>query len=358
MSAPNTPFSFSNGLHVPNRYMLAPLTNLQSHDDGSLSEAELHWLTMRAKGGFGIVMTCATSVMASGKGFKGQLGLYDDHHIAGHQQLCQAIHDNGAVIFTQLHHAGMRSPKELIQQTPVCPSDDMETGARAVSISEIHDIRDSFIQAAHRAQQAGYDGAEIHAAHGYLLCQFLSKQYNRRTDEYGGSMENRFRLIEEILQGIHDICGEKFTVGIRFSPERFGMEVDEVLTWAQYCVDKGLVHFIDFSLWDIRKEITLADGRSVSLLKKCLSIQKGNVHITVAGKIQTANDVCTTLQTNVDFVSIGRSGILHHDFPKQVTDTANFCPQELPVSPEYLEKQGLSGDFIQYMKNWPGFVSA
>ena len=112
--------------------MLAPLTNQQSHDDGQLSNDELKWLTMRAEGGFGLVMTCASHVQEVGKGFAGQLGIFSDHLIDGHIKLTNNIKEQGSLAVIQLHHAGMRSPAELINEKPVCPSDNEKTNARVL----------------------------------------------------------------------------------------------------------------------------------------------------------------------------------------------------------------------------------
>ena len=136
--------------------MLAPLTNQQSYDDGRLSETELKWLTKRAKGNFGLVMTCATSVQEIGKGFSGQLGIYSDHQIPGHIELTKALKEENCLSVVQLHHAGMRSPSEIIGTKPVCPSDSPKHGARALSLDEVHQLRDDFIKAAIRAKSCGY----------------------------------------------------------------------------------------------------------------------------------------------------------------------------------------------------------
>ena len=118
---------------MKNRFMLAPMTNTQSFEDGRLSEEEYQWLTMRAEGQFGLVMTCASHVQEVGKGFPGQLGIFGDQHLAGHQKLSAGIKAHGALAVIQLHHAGMRSPAELIGQAPVCPSDLEKYGARGLS---------------------------------------------------------------------------------------------------------------------------------------------------------------------------------------------------------------------------------
>ena len=170
--ASNDMVTFRCGLSMPNRFMLAPMTNSQSHADGRLSDEEFHWLTMRAKGGFGITMTCAAHVQAIGQGFPGQLGIFADLHLEGHKRLAAAINAEGVLSVIQLHHAGLRSPSRLIGQAPVSPSGDEGMGARALSHAEVCQLRDDFIMAALRAQWAGYHGVEIHGAHGYVLTSF------------------------------------------------------------------------------------------------------------------------------------------------------------------------------------------
>ena len=127
------PLAFDRGPVMKNRFMLAPLTNLQSHDDGVLSDEEFNWLTMRASGGFGLVMTCAAHVQAAGQGFPGQLGIFDDVHIGGLARLAAAIRHHGSLAMVQLHHAGLRSPPDLIGAQPLSASDDEKTGARALA---------------------------------------------------------------------------------------------------------------------------------------------------------------------------------------------------------------------------------
>ena len=123
----------------------------------------------------------------------------------------------GSVSAIQLHHAGYRSPSDLVP-VPVGPSDDLETGARALTLDEVVELREDFILAALRAQRAGFDGAELHGAHGYVLAQFLSAEDNRRTDEYGGDLVGRSRLLREVVSGIRSRCGEDFQLGLRLSP--------------------------------------------------------------------------------------------------------------------------------------------
>ena len=350
------PLEFSTGARMKNRFMLAPMTNTQSYEDGTLSDEEFHWLTMRAKGGFGITMTCASHVQANGRGFPGQLGIFNDKQIEGHTRLAQAIQSHGSLALVQLHHAGIRSPQELVEGGPVGPSVHEKSGSRALNLEEVHLLRDDFIAAAIRAKEAGYDGVEVHGAHGYILCQFLSSKYNFRTDSYGGSFENRSRLIFEILMGIRKACGRDFLLGLRLSPERFGMRLQEIKLICQKIIDQELVDFLDISLWDCFKEPEEEEHQGRTLLEHFTELDYKGIPLTVAGKISSAEDCRKIIDAGVDFVTIGRAAILHHDFPLRVQADANFVQAPIPVSANYLKEQGLSDRFIRYMGRWPGFI--
>jgi 2,4-dienoyl-CoA reductase-like NADH-dependent reductase (Old Yellow Enzyme family) len=348
--------TFSCGAIMKNRFMLAPMTNTQSHEDGTLSEDEYRWLTMRAKGGFGLTMTCASHVQAVGKGFPGQLGIYSDIHMAGHQRLAAGIKASGSLAVVQLHHAGMRSPEDSIEGQPVSASDIEKHNARGLSLSEVQQLKDDFIAAAVRAQQCGYDGVEVHGAHGYILTQFLSADINSRTDSYGGSLDNRARLLFEITNGIRQACGPKFLLGVRLSPERFGMQLEEIKTICKRFIEEDQIDFLDISLWDCFKFPEEEAYQDKSLLEHFTNLDYKNIKLTVAGNIRTGNDVQKILDAKVDFVSIGRAAILHHDFPNQVLINPDFEPISTPVTEDYLLKEGLSDKFVTYMKRWDGFV--
>lgn len=341
---------------MKNRFMLAPLTNQQSHDDGQLSQDELKWLTMRAVGGFGLVMTCASHVQEVGKGFPGQLGIFNDDLIDGHIKLTNGIKEQGSLAVIQLHHAGMRSPVEVIHENPVCPSDNEKTNARGLSLEEVKQLRDDFIAAAIRAKKSGYDGVEVHGAHGYILTQFLSSEINKRTDVYGGSLLNRSRLLIEIVDGIREKCGQEFLLGVRLSPERFGMDIDEVRSVCQRLINSGNIDFLDISLWDSFKIPDEEKYQHRTLLEHFSTLDFKNVKWTVAGKITTGVDVQKILDAGVDFVSIGTSAILHHNFPKLVIENPDFKPTAIPVSEAYLKREGLGEKFVTYLKRWPDFV--
>jgi 2,4-dienoyl-CoA reductase-like NADH-dependent reductase (Old Yellow Enzyme family) len=350
------PMRFIRGPEMKNRLMLAPLTNLQSHPDGTLSFDEHRWLTFRAQGGFGLTMTAAAHVQRIGQGFPGQVGTFSDVHIPGLARLAEDIRKAGSLAVVQLHHAGMRSPAGLIGEAPVCPSEDAETGSRALTLEEVHQLRDDFIAAAVRADKAGFDGVEIHGAHGYVLCQFLSAQTNRRTDAYGGSPENRARLILEIIDGVRAACRADFNLGLRLSPERFGLSLMEIRDLAGRLFSEAKIDYLDMSLWDCFKEPVEEAHRGRTLMSYFTDLPRGEVRLGVAGKIMSAADARAMLDAGADFVLLGRAAILHHDWPQKARANPDFRPVSLPVTRAHLEAEGLGPPFVTYMATWAGFV--
>ncbi|MDE2488917.1 MAG: NADH:flavin oxidoreductase [Alphaproteobacteria bacterium] len=352
-----SPLAFAHGPQMKNRFALAPLTNLQSHPDGVLSEDEFRWLTLRAQGGFGMVMTCAAHVQRQGQGFPGQLGVFGEQHLAGLTRLARALKDEGSLAVVQLHHAGMRSPKELIGGTPLCPSDNEETGARALSTAEVEQLVEDFVAAAQRSERAGFDGVEMHGAHGYVLAQFLSPEINRREDRYGGTPENRARVVHEIIDGIRSRCRPDFNLGIRLSPERFGLKLAEIRALAGRLMAEGKVDYIDLSLWDYTKEPEETEFKGRSLMSWFTDLPRGQVRVGCAGKIMSGADVRACLEQGMDFVFLGRAAILHHDYPELYGADRDFEPIARPVSEAHLKKEGLGPAFLGYMKSWKGFVA-
>jgi 2,4-dienoyl-CoA reductase-like NADH-dependent reductase (Old Yellow Enzyme family) len=347
---------FRRGPAMKNRFMLAPLTNLQSHVDGRLSDDEFRWLTMRARGGFGLTMTCAAHVQAVGQGFPGQLGIFGDEHMTGLTRLAKNIREHDSVAIIQLHHAGMRSPKDLIGQAPVCPSHNQETGARALTGSEVEALVEDFVEAAVRAEETGFDGVEIHGAHGFILGQFFSAEINQRRDHYGGTLENRSRILFEIIDGIRARCRPDFMLGVRLSAERFGVKLMEARELAQRLMHEEKIDFLDMSLWDVFKEPAEEAYRGRSLLSYFTELERGNVRLGVAGKVHGASDARACLESGVDFVLVGRGAILHHDFPDRVREDPGFEMAPVPVTVEYLKAEGLGDAFVEYMSSWAGFV--
>ncbi len=350
--------TFSHGPTMKNRFMLAPLTNQQSHEDGCISEEEFRWLTMRAAGGFGLTMTCASHVQAIGKGFPGQLGIWSDMHIPGLARLVETIHSHDSIAISQLHHAGLRSPKDVIGETPVCPSDNEKAGARALTHAEVTQLVEDFITAAVRAEKAGFDGVELHGAHQYILCQFFSAEINHRKDEYGGSLENRSRILFEIIDGIRSRCRKDFMLGVRLSAERFGMKLDDSRKMAQRLMAEDNIDFLDMSLWDVFKEPEEEEFQGRTLMSYFTELDRGNTRLGVAGKIRTPQEAEATLAAGADWIMLGRAAMLQHDFPNRYKANPAFKPVEMPVTRAYLKNEGISEKFQLYIQGrWPEFFS-
>jgi 2,4-dienoyl-CoA reductase-like NADH-dependent reductase (Old Yellow Enzyme family) len=350
------PISFAHGSSAPNGFLLAPLTNQQSHADGTLSNEEYRWLTMRAAGGFGAVMTCASHVAPEGQGFAGQLGCFSDAHLPGLTRLAAGIHEHGALALVQLHHAGRRSPAELIGTSPVAPGEDPDTGARALSTEEVEVLIEQFVAAAVRCERAGFDGVELHGAHDYILCEFLNPELNQRTDRFGGSPAHRRQIFFDILEGVRAATRPTFNVSVRLSPELFGLVTAEILDTFDALAHCGLVDFLDLSLWNVFKEANDPAFAGQPLGALFGARARGATKLAIAGKIYSADDVRRAVDFGVDMVALGRLAITNHDFPRQMAADANALMRPLPVSRAVLADEGLSETFINYMSGWRGFV--
>jgi 2,4-dienoyl-CoA reductase-like NADH-dependent reductase (Old Yellow Enzyme family) len=356
MSQIFSPLNFSRGPALANRLALAPLTNQQSHPDGTLSDEEFTWLTSRAQTGFGLTMTCAAHVHPDGQGFPGQLGIFSDTHIPGLTRLAAAIKAAGSISAIQLHHAGLRADACLAGQL-VSASDDSHSGARGLTSDEVERCINNFVVAAWRAESAGFDGVEIHGAHGYLLAQFLSPETNRRNDKFGGTAEKRAFVLHEIINGIRRRCGDDFQLGLRLSTERYGIRFDETLELVQSLFDSTQLDYIDLSLWDAAKKPEDQRYQHATILAQFAKLRRGNTRLSCAGKFYDVQSIEAALSEGADFVKIGRAAILHHDFPARIRDDRNFRPAPLPVSRSYLQAEKLAAPFINYLSTMPGFLS-
>jgi 2,4-dienoyl-CoA reductase-like NADH-dependent reductase (Old Yellow Enzyme family) len=213
--------------------------------------------------------------------------IFGDQHLEGLTRLSSGIKQRGSLAAAQLHHAGNRADKHLVD-IRVCASDDPETGARGLDLGEVEQLRDDFITAAKRAEKAGFHGVEVHGAHGYILTQFLSHEINTRTDRYGGSIENRARIIVEIIDGIRAACRPDFQIGLRLSAERFGLRLTEVRDVAAEFLRQDKIDYLDMSLWDVTKEPIDEEFRGRSLMSYFTELPRGNVRLGAAGKVTTA----------------------------------------------------------------------
>lgn len=352
------PIEFPRGPSWPNRFALAPLTNMQSNADGTLGDDELAFLTRRAEGGFGLVMTCAAHVSAAGQSFHGQLGTGSDAHIPGLKRLAAALHARGSIAAVQLQHAGERADPQLTGTAPLAPYDNPKRGARAMTTAEVEDTVRDFIAAAVRCEQAGFDGVELHGAHGYLLCQFLNAERNRRDDGYGGSYANRTRIYREVIDGIRAATGPGFQLGVRLSPEKYGYPMEEALRFATELLEAGQLDYLDMSLWDSFKEPDEAAYHGKRLLDWFGALPRNGTRLGIAGRLFSIRDAQACLAAGADFVLIGRGAISHHDFPQRALAQADFVAQRFPLTRARLQAESVGQAFLDYLATgWKDYVS-
>ena len=215
---------------LKNRVVMTAMGTLMGDWNGCTTPEQVRFYEDRARGGCGLIIPEFTSIDAdSGHCNAIQLGIYDSRQIKSFELICEAVHRHGAKIFVQLQHGGREAPPAVNGgRQAMAPSVELNAVVgrdvimpREMTVEDIDYLVGKHIQAAKNAQAAGADGVEIHAAHGYLVQQFLSPYTNKRTDEYGGSMENRCRFLVRILKGIREACGRDFVVGARINGNDF-----------------------------------------------------------------------------------------------------------------------------------------
>lgn len=233
-------------LELPNRVVMTAMGTMLGDWNGCSTPEQVRFYEERAKGGCGLIIPEFTSVDPdSGHCNRIQLGIYDARQIRSIEDICDGVHRHGSKIFIQLHHGGREAPPALNGgRQAMAPSVELNSVVgrdtifpREMTIEDIDRLVGLFIQAAVNAEAAGADGVEIHGAHGYLLQQFMSPYTNKRTDEYGGSMENRCRFMVRILKGIREAVSPNFVVGARINGNDFvegGNDQDACVEIAKY----------------------------------------------------------------------------------------------------------------------------
>ena len=218
-------------LKLSNRIVMAPMTRNRAAE-GNVPQA-LNAEYYRQRASAGLIITEASQVSPEGVGYPATPGIHNQQQVDGWKMVTDAVHDEGGRIILQLWYCGRISHPDLLpdNQIPVAPSairpegeavtfDGMKAFVepRALTIDEIKDIVNQYRDAAENAKQAGFDGIEVHAANGYLIDQFLRDGSNHRSDEYGGSVENRMRLLNEVLDVVSEVWASK-SIGVRLTPE-------------------------------------------------------------------------------------------------------------------------------------------
>jgi 2,4-dienoyl-CoA reductase-like NADH-dependent reductase (Old Yellow Enzyme family) len=212
------------GLTLPNRFVRSATWEGMAAEDGAVTPELTRLMKDLAEGGTGLLITSHAYVRKDGQAGPRQMAIDDDVLLPGLRGMCDAVHGAGAKIFAQLAHAGVNANSTLSGREPLGPTEmqnALGTKAREMTEEDIALLAESFADAARRAVRAGFDGVQIHAAHAYCLGEFLSPFYNRRTDSYGGSVENRARALIEIYRAVRKVTGGGYPITAKINSEDF-----------------------------------------------------------------------------------------------------------------------------------------
>ncbi len=235
-----------NGMTLPNRFVRSATWAGMANPDGTASARLTELLTRLARGGVGLIISGHAYVSPEGQATPGQLAVHGDTFVPKLLKMTRAIHGSGGRIVLQLAHAGCHAAVNLTGRDAIGPSalsGEKLPECRPMTAGEIDATIDAFAQGARRAVEAGFDGVQIHAAHGYCLSQFLSGFYNRREDGYGGSPENRSRLLLEVCRRVRKTVGTAYPVLVKMNAEDFvegGLTVEEMVAVARNLEEAGV----------------------------------------------------------------------------------------------------------------------
>ncbi len=235
-----------NGMQLQNRFVRSATWEGLATEDGSCTPPLVEMMEALAAGGVGLIISSHAYIQKVGQAGTGQLGIHNDDMISGLKEMTAAVHGQKGKIVCQLAHAGFFGNEKLSGQTPIAPSaiDGIAEGMRKeMTKDDIQRVISAFATAARRAKVAGFDGIKIHGAHGYLLSEFISPMFNHRTDEYGGSIENRARLPLEVLRAIREAVGADYPVLIKMNCKDFsdnGLQPAEFVQVGKILADAGI----------------------------------------------------------------------------------------------------------------------
>jgi N-ethylmaleimide reductase len=335
------PFDFF-GLHFTSRVVMAPMTRCRSSQPGNVpNDLMAEYYGQRTSAA--LIISEATHVSQQGQGYSFTPGIHSQEQLSGWKKITARVHQNGGQMFCQLWHVG-RMSHSMFQngESPVAPSaisvpagtsvwvhDGKEgkmvpcTPPRALSLNEISGIQDDFVNAAKNAKAAGFDGIEIHGANGYLIDEFLRTTSNQRTDQYGGSPENRIRFLIGLIDKLRDVYPAHRT-GVRFSPHNTSRGMndpqapDTVLKAIRQLNDMGIgyIHFAEAD-WDEAPEIPV--GFRLEARRTFSGL------IIVAGKYEKARAKKILNERLADLVAFGRPFVANPDLPVRMKHNLSFA---------------------------------
>lgn len=320
-------------LTIKNRIVMPAMGTSLASPEGEITDQLVRYYEERAIGGTGLIIAEFTTIESEmGRGIANQLRIDDDRFIPGFRRLANAVQKHGARIFVQLHHAGRESNSYLTGGKQIVAPSAVTCAAigeepRELTTPEIKEIVQKFVDGAFRCKKAGVDGVELHGAHGYLINQFLSPNTNLRTDEYGGSVENRMRFVEEIITGIKQQCGEDFPVTVRLSVDEFeegGMDIPLSREVSRYLEKAGAdgLHASSGNYNTMEKVIEsplFEEGWRVYLAEEIK--KEVNIPVFAVGNIRDPKFVESILaEGRADFVAIGRGHIADPEWARKVAE--------------------------------------
>ena len=244
-----------NGKTLKNRCVVTPMLMNFCEEDGICTERYAAYMEEKAKGGFAMICTENIAVTEVAKGYQWIPGLWKDEHIPGFKDMTDRMHKYDTVVIAQLNHPGRQSSEQFAHKQSWAPSAipdpyHNQEIPHEMTVEEIHKTVADFGDAALRAKKAGFDGVELHGAHGYMIPQFLSMYTNKRVDEYGGDLFNRMRFLMEIIEDVREKCGRDFIIGYRFSADERvtgGLTIEDTKAIVPY-VEKAGVDYLSVSI--------------------------------------------------------------------------------------------------------------
>ena len=312
-------------IQVKNRIVMAPMNTGFAGPNGEVTEKMIDYYEKRAKHGVGLIVVEATAVVPDVKNMACQPRLSDESYIPGFATLVERIKAYGAKTFLQIQHSGNEAAFGKLVSASDVSSRAVGGVPTPLTVDEIEDLTERFVRTAVRAQLAGFDGVEVHAAHGYLLNQFLSPFFNRRTDIYGGSIKNRARMIVDIINGIKSRLGSCFIVSIRYSAKEYiegGLDVDESVQFASLFQKAGAdsLH-VASAIYDssvfISGPASVPQGMFVPTARKIK--QAVNIPVIVVGRINDPLYAEKVLNdASADMIAFGRAFLADPKFPLKI----------------------------------------
>ena len=325
-------FTFKNGVTLRNRVVMAPMTTWASNDDYTVSDEELNYYKKRVTG-VGMVITGCTRVQPNGIGFANEFAAYDDSFIPSLRKLAEATKSGGAQAILQIFHAGNKALPAFTPNGDVVSSSALETEAtafapsvtpRELSHDEIMEVIHAFGEMTRRAIEAGFDGVELHGAHGFLLQNFMSPFFNRREDQWGGSLENRLRfpvaVIREIKSVIKKLATKPFTLGYRISPDEpqeGGLRMQETYELIERLIEED-VDYVHASLASALSSKPVDSQDEKTYLELIVEKANGRIPVLAAGSMVTPDDVASGLDKGLSLAVVGQGLIMNPDWIEKV----------------------------------------